>query len=72
MRIYILMKFASKFIKKICAQAHGGYAFLIVRFTLIVCEKKQKVLLLIKLSTGTCFTPNITDASVISSYKIKC
>ena len=34
----------------------------------MVCEKKQNVLSLCKLSTGTCFTPKTTEASEMSSF----
>lgn len=36
-------------------------------WALIVCEKKQYVFPGIKASIGTCFTPNITLASLMSS-----
>lgn len=38
-----------------------------VSWALIVCENMQYVLFGNNKSTGTCFTPNITDASDISS-----
>ena len=36
--------------------------------TFMVCEKKTNVLSLCRLSMGTCFTPNTTDASEMSSF----